>query len=653
MVAEHNAGELLISEGKSLGIGGMTRYKIRVTRSKLRDKSLEKLHLRVKNNESPLMRPVYLTGPYSFYVDVRPINYDEDKKFESKDPVQFKEDLRPSETFKADLFLNETSLLQGTEDVYCFTVDVLCQLAVVAFPTISYSLRVGSTRRACKGKKARPLHESPGVTFEEWDSNTLWALPPKFKDRPAHLVIITHGIFSNVGCDMLYMKDKIEEVANGVEDLINPNVVVRGCMDNMGKSGHGVHYLGKRVGEYVIRTIEQLKKEGVKVDKVSFVGHSLGGPTQTMAVHYITMKRPDIFDETKGGARPVNFITLASPFLGVIGDFPLYLSIPLDMGALGLTGRDLNLKYTPLTSKDGLYIGSEKNFPRLILEILIQPPIRATFERFVHRTLYANIVHDGIVPIRTAALMYLDWKSLAKVKRIKEKGSDEPMAQLKSSEESTADIPSSAGTPVSVPDDLGGSRERLGGGKTPTGEIPGDDLNIKDTAKWVMPQALLHVRKNKKFQRGQVVENEDSSDGRGGGKFSAPTEASTVLSALSTLTAPVPTQEYIKNPKLRRDAIIHDHMYDPDHLPPEHYAHRPTLKKLVYPNESVNRIQERIARAWQETMTWRKVLVKIQPDSHNNIVVRRRFVNLFGNVAVKHMAEEHFGAGASAKYAEF
>lgn len=48
------------------------------------------------------------------------------------------------------------------------------------------------------------------------------------------------------------------------------------------------------------------------------------------------------------------------------------------MGALGLTGRDLNLKYTPLTSKDGLYADDEvyPEHSKYILEILPQAPAK-------------------------------------------------------------------------------------------------------------------------------------------------------------------------------------------------------------------------------------------------------------------------------------
>lgn len=641
-------GILLLNETKKLGIGDLSRYIISVDKKKLEDSGIciEELFLRIKNEESPLLRPVYLTGPYTFYVDVRPHNYHEDEIFEGDEVIPFCEHLKPDARFKTKIFLNKHSRVANT-NTYSWTVDILSQLCVIPTPTLKYSFRIATTKKETKnGSKGKKPVKMDGFEVKLLDTSSLWSFPPKYPNKPVHLVIMTHGIFSNIGCDMLYMKDKIEETANSVPEDINPNVVVRGCMKNMGKSAHGVHYLGKRVAEYIIETVDELNKK-YKVDKISFIGHSLGGPTQGMAVHYISVKRPDIFHPTKG-IKPVNFITLASPFIGVIGDFPLYVSLPLDAGSLGLTGRDLNLKYTPLTSKDGLTTDGNAAKTKLILEIIPQPPALAIFERFVHRTLYANVVHDGIVPLRTAALLYLDWNSLAKAKRIQDRSS------------STQE----AATP-NVPDDSSVSRSETGSPspnarhETPTGEIPSSGIDKKAALRWALPLPS----KRSKFKRGQVTESsmEDSSgngsttetDDNDANEFTAPPEASTMLAALSVLTAPLPSQEYIKNPEVRHhDAIVHDKIYTPKEIPRAHYANRPAIKKVIYPNESVNRTQERIARQWQMTMNWRKVLVKIKPDSHNNIVVRRRFVNLYGDVAVSHMVEEHFGVEASRKYSE-
>ena len=637
--AKSSEGLLLVSETRHLGVGDISRYRLTIDRQRLLDENIttEELFIKIKNNENALLTPVYLTGPYSFYCDIRPYNYNEDVPFSGKEIIPFVENLKPNEKFKSTLLLNENSNIQGTS-LYSWTIDVISQLAVLTFPKLKYTVKVGTSRRSTRMRdKKRKIDSVEGLKLEEWDTKSLWNLPPKYPEKPVHLVIITHGIFSNVGCDMLYIKDKIEEVTMDIDETINPNVVVRGCMDNMGKSAKGIHYIGRRIGKYLVKEIDELNKK-YTVDKISFIGHSLGGPTQSMAIHYITMKRPDLF-HPENGIKPINFITLASPFIGVIGDFPLYISLPLDMGSLGLTGRDMNLRYTPLTSKDGLYIDDPKykdqENPKLILEILPQPPVRKVFERFLHRTVYANAVHDGIVPLRTAALLYLDWNSISKVeyaqRAIQESGNGEN--GINYDKQSTLSSPSKPSTK---------------NGKVVT-EIPNVGMDKKAAAQWAMPQALVSTRKNKKFERAQITDAASDSESD---NTPPAVKASTMLSALSVLTAPVPTQEYIKNPDRRQDTIIHDRMYRPDELPAPHYVDRSSISRVLYPNENINRIQERIARTWQETMDWRKVIVKIQPDSHNNIVVRRRFVNLYGNVAIKHLVDQHFGYEACEVYAK-
>lgn len=700
-----DGGLLLFDDRQSLGIGDLCRYRVIVDKSQLEEQGIDVDHLfvRVKNEESPLLRPIYLTGPYACYVDVRPHNYDEDSKFESSETIQFTSDLRPNEHFKAKLHLNDNSRMEN--GLYSWIVDVISQVSVSALPKVEYRLRIGTTKAATKHVAETSILE--GFTVEKLDTQALWHLPPKYPEKPVHLVILTHGIFSNIGCDMLYMKDKIEQKCFAMEERINPNVVLRGCMENVGKSARGIRYLGTRVGQYVIAEIEKLNKS-YKVDKISFIGHSLGGPVQAMAIHYIAVKRPDLFDP-ETGVKPINFIAFASPFLGVVGDFPRYVSLALDVGALGITGRDLTLRHTPIISRDGM--GGSKGPSRLhklILEALPQKPALEVLQRLVHRTVYANVLHDGIVPLRTAALLYLDWNSLSKVHQIRKQKSlamkkdtaeaDQitrpPVAHSSSSdiaspmdettisnelngvvENGEDELAEDGEGPLWESDNKSGSSSKpeqldetsaTGDNhktKTTTGEIPVESMDKKAALQWLIPQGISQGKKYSKYMRTQTMdissESSESDTGLTGTmhvnqeekKFVPPPAASTVMAAISVITSPVPTQKYIKDPSLRTDAIIHDKVYHPDELPPAHYTNRPFIKKVIYPNESNNRHQERIARAWQETMTWRKVLVDLKPDSHNNICVRRRFTNLFGNVVVHNMVETHFGVQACEKYA--
>lgn len=61
------------------------------------------------------------------------------------------------------------------------------------------------------------------------------------------------------------------------------------------------------------------------------------------------------------------------------------------------------------------------------------------------------------------------------------------------------------------------------------------------------------------------------------------------------------------------------------------------------------RVEEKIARAYHRDMSWRKVLVKLEPDAHNNMVVRRMFANAFGWPVIKHICDAHFSDSATAR----
>ena len=54
------------------------------------------------------------------------------------------------------------------------------------------------------------------------------------------------------------------------------------------------------------------------------------------------------------------------------------------------------------------------------------------------------------------------------------------------------------------------------------------------------------------------------------------------------------------------------------------------------------RLEEKIARAYHRDLSWRKVLVRLEPDAHNNMIVRRQFANAYGWPVVKHLCDTHF-----------
>lgn len=262
-----------------------------------------------------------------------------------------------------------------------------------------------------------------------------------------------------------------------VED--DEEVVVRGFSGNATRTERGIKYLGKRLARYILsmtypdqpflpasmavakEAVAQAaaKKEGgasgagsapapahkhssickaarasddtrsYRITKISFVGHSLGGLVQLYAIAYIQKHSPDFFRLIE----PINFIALASPLLGLNHENPLYFKFALDFGLVGRTGQDLGLTWrAPTIARSGwsaivsnlgenahkkLLGGEAQAESKPLLRILPTGPAHVALRAFRNRTLYSNVVNDGIVPLRTSCLLFLDWQGLGRVEK--------------------------------------------------------------------------------------------------------------------------------------------------------------------------------------------------------------------------------------------
>ncbi|CAM9020307.1 unnamed protein product [Wickerhamomyces anomalus] len=129
---------------EKIGIGEINRFTVQYEASidngnVLEDDLGEYLWLRVRNIEMQVFRPIYFTGPFSFYIDVTPYNFDHRKDFD--EPIEFNNDIKPGQSFKAKLRLNKNSLVR--DRVYFWTIDVVAQLAMTTKFTINYDFMIG------------------------------------------------------------------------------------------------------------------------------------------------------------------------------------------------------------------------------------------------------------------------------------------------------------------------------------------------------------------------------------------------------------------------------------------------------------------------------------------------------------------------------
>lgn len=683
------------------------------------------------------------------------------------------------------------------------------------------------------------------------------------RPRKVHLVILTHGLHSNLGADMLYLKESIDAAAKqakedakirrsrrrgksgysdsvpdqshighpnnkqeSYQDVVEPTsakrrtyypeedgndevdeeeVIVRGFSGNAARTEKGIKYLGKRLAQYVLaitypdqpfrpigknavhslstttrsepsrdshpssslaysssplhKEQHQGRKPGYCFTSISFIAHSLGGLVQTYAIAYIQKHSPEFFESIK----PINFITLATPFLGLSNENPLYVKFALDFGLVGRTGQDLGLTWRAPTlarSGWGAIVSSIGEFthsgtegyhdPRAkpLLRILPTGPAHFALKKFRNRTVYSNVVNDGIVPLRTSCLLFLDWQGLGRVEKARRENglvgtvAEWGWAELTGANANTAsprlqlnddadelddtgtDTPTHQGkgdevpqpSPDEVNDDarslknMEGTLSSVGdedtvlrkapafSGRTSNSGVFDGFLGIFRSNPSSKPQNQIS-KHSKIYKRSQTIKVKDGlasnvvasesvfSTATSGGIYAegsedlaTPPKTTFFEAAGDLLSPPFPPITFIIDPSSRPRTIFHDRLYRPEDIPPPPLKRKSNSRLSFRPSgqsalsnppspislddkasssgshcsstEAVDRsamkVEEKIARAYHRDLSWRKVLVRLEPDAHNNIIVRRKFANAYGWPVIKHLVDTHFSDQATA-----
>lgn len=599
----------------NLHIGGVRRYKIQYTKI---DPERTEIYLRLKNIEKSTIRAVHLlNGPFILYCHVVPINYDHKRPFhQTEREINFNNQLKPGQTFNVNLYLNDNSKVEGTDNVYQWEVDILSQIVITNETTVLYDFMLGDDLKKLKklnhgslrgltglsgsSTNYTPLNKvsNPQLSVEKITSNDLWSRPPDY-DKPAHLVILTHGIFSNLTADMLYLKEALE-------NNVNDNLIVKGYNGNAGKTEGGVKKLGTKQGKYLMELIENLIGQGIVIDKISFIGHSLGGLTQLYSIKFILDNDPQFF--TSKNINPHNLVFVASPLLGILNEISFLISWLLDLGTLGKTGRDLTLTRSKLRGKP------------LLEELPDQ--LHVFLKLCKNLVIYANIINDGIVPLRTSALLYLDYVTLDNVKDLKQKKEEdgsavgEIPAQKQAEKINTLEKYKQF---ISLNFSLNSDKKRV--------KMQKKILNINAKGKDNLQQPDENVELS---QEEAEYSDLDENAGEEFPDLNIPPKASIVESAINSIICPIPNEDFIVNPESRHPVIFHDKFYNHLDIPPE--VEQPNIFNKA-------KKQVKIARKYHDELNWRKILVRLPSDAHNNIIVRRRFPNGYGWGVVDHICD--------------
>lgn len=624
-----NHGVLYKNTG-SLKVGDVHRYIITYTPNDINKEIGSHLYIRVKNIENLLMNSVLLTAPYMIYCDIRSSEYSHNEPcFITDDQPIFEPNLIPGQSLIHKLTLNKLN------DKYVWIVDIISQIIFSTTAKINFELLISNNEsdinKSHSNLKNSNFNEK-NLMIQHLSTIDIWNKPPKSISIPIHLVILVHGLHSNTTADMFYMMENIEK--NSLKT--GENIVLRSFNGNVCKTERGIKYLGRRLAEFIVK--DSLIGLNNNVEKISFIAHSLGGPVQTFAISYINFNYPDFFKKIK----PENFITMASPLLGISNENPAYVKMFLKFGIVGKTGQDLNLD------------GSQ---PLLLL--LPSEPTRKILKKFKRRTVYANVLNDGIVPLRTSALLYLDWKGLSKVY---ETINSDPSNSYIEDEDSTkaSIIPSSLNSSEEdekVEDDEQQQQHSTPKENTAPIPIPSTDFvdsiknKIQSTIDFCLPGIQQSPKTTNKYNFFQTTDLENS-DNKKSNQMNEKNENESLISipkssAISSikrvLLPPTPSVKYINDPKSRYNVILHDKIYKPDMIPKKYTKLSKNIILSQLEQKKRHRyLEEKIARRWHQGMSWRKVLVYLQPDAHNNMIVRRRFSNAYGWQVIDHMIESHF-----------
>ncbi|KAJ6728492.1 HYDROLASE-LIKE PROTEIN FAMILY [Salix koriyanagi] len=229
------------------------------------------------------------------------------------------------------------------------------------------------------------------------------------KSEPDHLLVLVHGILASPS-DWTYVEAELKR-------RLGKNFLIHASSCNTyTKTFSGIDGAGKRLADEVMQVVQ--KRESLK--RISFLAHSLGGLFARYAIAVLYSENAvntgtsiDVAADTSlpnsntacssrrgmiAGLEPINFITLATPHLGVRGrkQLPFLLGIPiLEKLVLPIAPIIVGRTGSQLFLTDG-----KPNKPPLLLRMTSDcedGKFLSALGAFRCRVLYANVSYDRIL----------------------------------------------------------------------------------------------------------------------------------------------------------------------------------------------------------------------------------------------------------------
>ncbi|XP_025621871.1 uncharacterized protein [Arachis hypogaea] len=268
---------------------------------------------------------------------------------------------------------------------------------------------------AGRNRGQRKHSVGPQAMSTATQGNSIAITASNINNGPEHLLVLVHGIMSS-SSDWTYTEAELTK-------HLGKNFLIYASSSNTyTKTFSGIDEAGKRLADEVMQVVKKTKS----LKRISFLAHSLGGLFARYAVAVLyspdtstsgqlgdpqncTMENSERTNFSKGGLiaglEPINFITLATPHLGVRGknQLPFLFGVTiLEKIAAPVASLFVGQTGTQLFLTDG-----NPNKPPLLLRMASDcedGKFISALGTFRFRTVYANVSYDHMVGWRTSSI---------------------------------------------------------------------------------------------------------------------------------------------------------------------------------------------------------------------------------------------------------
>ncbi|XP_049937036.1 uncharacterized protein LOC116267174 isoform X2 [Nymphaea colorata] len=229
----------------------------------------------------------------------------------------------------------------------------------------------------------------------------------KFANGPDHLLVLVHGILASPS-DWTYVEAELRRQLGG------SFLIYASSANTYTKTLGGVDVAGRRLADEVKQVVHNVES----LTRISFLAHSLGGLFARHAISVLYSQDHDLNNARRGnkenplspkpsiaGLEPVNFITLATPHLGVRGknQLPMLLGVPL----LEKLAPPIATILVRRTGRQLFLTDGRASKPPLLLRMASDcedGKFISALAAFKFRIVYANVSYDHMVGWRTSSI---------------------------------------------------------------------------------------------------------------------------------------------------------------------------------------------------------------------------------------------------------